>query len=328
VSFFYSAFGLTLSSSDAIPGLRPRPALPVADVRIWFDIGGTRFEPDRAAEDPWYVSETDDGKGPTLRVWRIAYGYYYRWLYADGTEFVVDGSGTQVWTTWAASSTLEDTVTYLLGPILAFVLRLRHVTSLHASAVIVGGRTLVFAGPPGAGKSTLAAEFARLGHAVLTDDVAALAEKDGDWYVQPAYPQLRLWPESVALLFNSPDALQPLTPNWNKRALALGARGYRFADRTAPIAAVYVLGDRTDRAQPQIAPVRGRERLRTLLANTYVGYVLDAAMRLEDFSTLGRLASMVPVRTVLPAGDPSRLGFAILEDCEALGCTPSPTMAR
>ena len=326
--FFYSVFGLTLSSNDAIPGLVSQPASAVANIRILFDTGGTRFETDRVPADPWYTSDRESDATPTLRVWRIANGCYYRWLYGDGTEFVVDGAGTQIWATWPASSTLEDTVTYLLGPILAFVLRLRHIGCLHASAVAIGGSGLVIAGPPGAGKSTLAAAFARLGYPVLTDDVAALAERRGEWYVQPAYPQIRLWPESVALLFKSPDALRPLTPNWNKRALGLLEHGYRFQERPVPIAAVYVLGERTDCAQSRIEPLRGRELLRTLLANTYVGYVLDAAMQLEDFSALGRFASTVPARMILPAGDPSRLCSAIVEDCEALGCTASPTMSR
>ena len=179
-------------------------------------------------------------------------------------------------------------------------------------------------GPPGAGKSTLAAAFGWLGYPVLSDDVAALDERDGQWYVRPAYPQVRLWPESVKLLFGSADALRPLTPNWNKRGLSLLEHGYCFEKRPHPIAAVYVLGERADRAEPHIERMHGRELLRTLLANTYVGYVRDETLGRQEFSTLARLAHSVPVRTVLPPDNPSRLCDAIIEDCEALGCIPSP----
>jgi hypothetical protein len=326
--FHYSAFGLNLASNDAIPGLVAHPVPARTHVRIWFDTAGARFETDRVIADPWYVSETDGDATPTLRVWQIAGGRYYKWLYGDGTEFVVDGSGTQIWAAWPASSTLEDTATYLLGPILAFALRLRGVTCLHGSAVAIGRRALIVVGPPAAGKSTVAAAFGHLGYPVVSDDVAALAERDRNWYVLPAYPQLRLWPESVDMLFGSADALRPLTPNWDKRALELLERGYRFADRAVPIAAVYVLGERRGRAAASIEPLRGRQRLRTLLANTYVGYALDSPMRLQQFSTLGRLASKVPVQMILPPDDPARLCAAIIEDCEALGCTAFPTTAR
>jgi hypothetical protein len=326
--FHYSAFGLNLASTDAIGGLVPHPASAVTHVRIWFDTPGARFETERVSIDPWYVSETDCRAVPALRVWKIADGRFYKWLYGDGTEFIVDGSGTQIWATWPASSTLEDTSTYLLGPILAFALRLRGITCLHGSAVSVDDRALIFVGPPRAGKSTLAAAFGQLGYPVLSDDVAAIAERDGNWLVLPAYPQLRLWPESVALLFGYEDALRPLTPNWNKRALELLEHGYRFEERPLPIAAVYVLGERTARTETHIQRMCGREMLRTLLANTYVGYVLDGSMRRQEFSMLGRLASNVPVRIIRPPEEPSRLCAAIIEDCEALGCTPSPTMAR
>ena len=53
---------------------------------------------------------------------------------------------------------------------------------------------------------------------------SALVEYDGRVHVQPAYPQLRLWPDSVAMLYGAPDVLPPLTPTWDKRALALTGR--------------------------------------------------------------------------------------------------------
>ena len=51
--------------------------------------------------------------------------------------------------------------------------------------------------------------------------------------------------------------------------------------------------------QPRIKSLRGRESLLTLLANTYVGYLLDAAMRGREFDSLGRLVASVPVRQVV-----------------------------
>ena len=91
----YSAFGLNLACNDAIAGLVPNPASAVTHVRIWFDTAGARFETERVSVDPWYVSETDCRAVPALRVWKIAGGRFYKWSYGDGTEFIVDGSGTR-----------------------------------------------------------------------------------------------------------------------------------------------------------------------------------------------------------------------------------------
>ena len=252
-------------------------------------------------------------------------------LYCDGTEFFVNREGSQVWATWPDSLTLEDTATYLLGPVLGFVLRLRGVTCLHASAVAVGDRVIALMGPANAGKSTTAAAMARLGCPVLTDDIVALTEDAGIFGVQPGYPQLRLWPDSVALLYGAEDALPALTPTWDKRALDLNRNGYSFQCRPLPLAAIYVLDERSRNPEPRIGGIHGRESLLTLLANTYVGYLLDAKMRGQQFESLGRLMASVPVRRVVPSADPahlSRLCTRILDDCEALACTASPTTAR
>jgi hypothetical protein len=325
--FSYSAFGLTLAADRPLP-LVPQSQPTAPDTLIWLAANGSAPKLDHLPADPWYISEEEGESTPALRVWRIANGLYYKWLYDDGPEFLVDGSGSEIWATWPKSLTLEDAATYLLGPILGFVLRLRQTTCLHGSAVAIAGRALVLVGPAAAGKSTLAAALGRLGYPVLSDDVAALVEWNDQWYVQPAYPQLRLWPQSVALLFGSDAVLPPLTPTWDKRVLRLVEHGYRFEERPTPIVSIYVLGERTARAAPCIQRLQGRELLRTLVANTYVGYALDATMRHQEFSTLGRLAGTVPVRKVLPCDDPSRLCNAIIEDCEALGCTVSPTTGR
>lgn len=328
---FYSAFGLSLGANRPVPGLIPQSAAALTDTRIWLDAAPLSRTIRHVPGDLWYVSDSGDENTPGLRVWRVSNGDYYRLLYGDGTEFLVDRAGSEVWATWPASLTLEDTATYLLGPILGFVLRLRGVTCLHASAVAVGDRAIALVGPAHAGKSTAAAVFGRMGHPVLGDDVAALVEREGTLHVQPAYPQLRLWPESVSLLYGSADALPRLTPTWDKRALDLTRNGYRFQQQPLPLAAIYVLGDRSPDAEPRVEGLQGREMLRTLLANTYVGYLLDATIWKREFAALGRLVSSVPVRRVVAPADPahlSQLCACILDDCEALGCTASPTMAR
>jgi len=149
--------------------------------------------------------------------------------------------------------------------------------------------------------------------------------------VQPAYPQLRLWPDSVALLYGAADALPRLTPTWDKRALDLTENGCRFQKQPLPLAAIYVLAERSPDPEPRIEGLQGRESLLTLLANTYVGYLLDATMRGQEFESLGRLVSSVHVRRVVASADPTHISglcARIVDDCEALGCTASPTMAR
>jgi hypothetical protein len=312
-------YGLGLSVNLPLAGLVSLPVADSADVRVWlgemppWSADGSS----REAHEKYTSPDREEGE-PALRVLECDDGAYFVMSYADGTKVVVDRSGSNVWATWPETATLEDTATYLLGPVLGFVLRLRGVLCLHASAVAVGDRAIALLGPPGAGKSTTAAAFSTMRHAVLAEDVVALAESDGKFLVQPGYPRVNLWPEAVAALFDSPEALPLITPPWQKRFLDLSAAGDRFQPEPLPLAAVYVLGERRrPPAQPRIERVRAAEGLVRLASSTYANYLLDAALRAAEFDALSRLVAKVPVRWVLPVEDLGRLrGLceALLED--------------
>ena len=124
--------------------------------------------------------------------------------YSDGAQFWLDHQGTRVWATWNAPLLLQDVATYLLGPVLGLLLRFRGVICLHASAVVLDDCAVAFVGSEGAGKSTTAAALARRNHAVISDDIVALAENEDRFLVLPAYPYLSLWSESAEMLFG-PD---------------------------------------------------------------------------------------------------------------------------
>jgi hypothetical protein len=256
-----------------------------------------------------YLDPHRDAKGdPLLAVWEVGGGGFLRLRYADGTEFLVARSGAKVWAAWPESSTLEDTATYLLGPVLGLVLRLRGVVCLHASSVALGGRAVALAGPAGAGKSTTAAAFAQRGIPVLSDDVAPLDDRGGTLLVQPGSPRLRLWSASAQMLFGAPATLPRLTPNWDKLYLDLGGNDFAFQQAPLPLGAVYLLGPRSGETRaPFVEPLSPPAGLMELVGNTYVNYLLDRAMRAREFELLGRLVRSVPVRRVVPHADPARL---------------------
>ena len=320
----YSAFGLSLEADWPIPGLLPHAnsSRPDISVRLEHEVAG------HAGGEQLYDASEDDGADvPALRVWTTSGSYRLR--YADGTQFIVDRGG-QLIRVIVAGSTLEDAATYLLGPVLGFAMRLRGTACLHASVVAIDGEAIAIAGPAGAGKSTTAACFAAMGYPVLSDDIAALADRGGMIHVEPAYPQLRLWPDSVAMLYGEPDALPRLTPTWDKRGLLLSERR-AFQRHSLPLGAVYVLDEIPVGAEPVVDDLSGSACLLALLANTYVGYLLDRAMRHQEFEGLSRLASTTPVRRLtrpVASVSPVAVCQRILEDCESLRSTTVNTIRR
>jgi hypothetical protein len=249
----------------------------------------------------------EDGE-PALRIWRAGNGSFNRLCYYDGVEFWIDRRGQNVWAQWPENSSLEDAASYLLGPVLGLLLRIRGINCLHASAVTIGKCAIAFAGEEGAGKSTTAAAFARRGCGVLSDDIVALAEQDGAFCVIPAYPYLSLWQDSVEALYGPNKELPRFSVNWDKRLLSLAGNSLRFEEQSQPLSTIYIFGSRSSAPEaPLIEEMTPREAMISLVANSYATSLLDTDMRAREFDLLGRMLAAVAVRRLRPHSDPSRL---------------------
>jgi hypothetical protein len=298
------------------PWCPPARSGQAVDLRISLGSLG-RFDDDARARVTPYRQRpaADPSQPPIVRVGRGADGHF-RVTYGDGAEFVIDASASEVFgISRGEALTLEDLLVYLQGPILGFVLRLRGVTCLHASAAVAEGRAFGVVGGGGIGKSTSAAIFARMGLPVLTDDVLALRDGTTAFDVHPGLPRVLLWSESVRALFGDPEALPRIVGAWDKRYLDLTLPGYRFGQQAAPLGALYVLGERlAPDATPEITPLRGASAMAHLLANTYANDFLDADLRARELEVLGRLASRVPIRLVRAPDDRAKAA----QVCEAM----------
>lgn len=302
LSSAYSVFGLSIVCNVSIPGLNPLPA-PAIERDVEICMGSSPVEisgaPSLSGNLTFTSSDRDAAGEPALRIWEFAGGAFLHLAYCDGMKFWLDRHGTRIWCIWPDTSSLEDAATYLLGPVLGLLLRLRGLTCLHASAVVFGGHAVAFVGEEGAGKSTTAAAFARRGHAVISDDIVALVERQDAFFVLPAYPYLSLWADSVAMVYGEGRQLPRFSVNWDKRILALAHDQAQFEEQSLPLAAIFVLGERTaDESAPSLEPLTPQQVMLALVANSYATSLLDSDMRAREFSLLGRMLQRVPVQRV------------------------------
>jgi hypothetical protein len=330
LSASHVAYGLRLTANLPIPSLPLCTHVQTTDVQIW--LGDRLRSPIQNDNYLEFVYSSPDYLGPELRGLRVAMdpiGGYFAFFYRDGARFAVERHGREVWADWPEDYTLEDACTYLLGSIMGFVLRLRGITCLHASAIAAGDYAIAFAGSPGAGKSTLAAALAQRGFPVLSDDIVALTEEEADFYVRPGYPRLNLWPDSVRSLFGDENALPPITPTWDKRYLALDQDGRNFARQSLPLRAIYFLDAReAGLSEPVIEEVVDRQAFMALLANTHGNYLLDRGMRTREFNLLGRVAVTIPMRRVRCSANLSAftsLCETIIADASRLNMVTDPS---
>ncbi len=310
MDFTHTAFGLTLRSNRLLPVL---PLLetpsPIFDIELHLGLSPLTGSGKSPASQPLVnMSSYKNESGKPIWEMRAAtHSSLLHLTYYDGMQFWLDRKGKCLWAVWPPEATLEDAASYLLGPVLGILLRLRGVTCLHASAVALEDRSVAFVGPAGAGKSTTAAAFARQGYAVISDDIVALEEREDLFQVMPAYPHLCLWPDSVQMLYGSPEALPRIVQDWDKRRLAAGDQGTRFEGRPLPLAAIYILGESGPHPAPRVEGIRPQAAFLSLVAGTYANNILDREMRRREFAFLGRLIARVPVRRVRPSDDPARL---------------------
>jgi hypothetical protein len=314
------AFGLRWLSDICLPDLPKASDSGVPDVQLSVKSWPSINEDEAIF---WYGSPACSD-GFWRQVFRFSSGQFFLIRYCDGAEFLIDGSGSRIWCRWRSGASIHNVVTYLYGPVMGLLLRLHGVVCLHASVVSIEDRAVGFVGPGGAGKSTLAAALSQRGYPILADDILALRQSDGVIEALPAYPGLRLWPESVAALFGSPEALPRITAGWDKRHLQLASG--RFETNRRPLAAIYFLSRSDDCPDQRVECMQGAERLRCLIANTYAYDIFDAEMRAYEFSLLSQLAGTVPLRSLSRCDELGGIGQLCdlvlndFQDLSRLGC--------
>jgi hypothetical protein len=264
-------------------------------------------------------TETGD---PAYALTEFGTGDFFELAYSDGTQFVMDGAPRRIWATCPPPLTIEDLTIYLRGPVMGFILGRRGITTLHASAVSLGGLAVVLCGESEAGKSTTAAALAMRGAPVLCEDITPLNQEHGTLYVEPGYPRVCLWPDAVQNLMGKTKALPPLSPSWEKCFLPLDGRMGKFDSKRRILGGVYLLAPRVNEEQaPRIEALSASEALLELLPNTYMNWLFEREHRAREFDVLSDIVASVPVRRIVAHSDPAHIGALcdlILADVERL----------
>lgn len=306
---FHRAAGLIIAADRLVPGLTPVMRDGV-EPDVSFHLDALPLWACSDAQSIYIAPHTDDTGRPIVQVQRTPTGFQFH--YADDTNIWIDRRGAHVWCTWPPQATLEDTATYLTGPVLGFVLRLRGSLALHASAVQIGDAALVLVGPHGAGKSTAAAALGLRGCPVIADDVLHLRPVEGEWLAEPCGAHLRMWPEGAALALGSRVVLPRLTPTWDKRALDLDTRGITAAAAPVRIAAAAFLAPRECGPRvPRLETISRSEALVQLATHSSAAHLLDEGTRASEFESLSSVVRHLQCMRAIAAEDEGRFGAFI-----------------
>lgn len=165
---------------------------------------------------------------------------------------------------------------YLLGSCMGALLLQRKVIPLHGSAIVINNRAYGIVGDSGAGKSTLAASFLEKGFTLLSDDIIPITLNDGIPMVTPAYPQQKLWKESLDAFSVSSDQFSAIFDRETKYIVPVPAS---FEVNQMPLEAVFELIKGED--DIVLRPLTKLEQLRKLYEHTFRSFLIERLNLLE-----------------------------------------------
>ncbi|MDQ0903961.1 MULTISPECIES: aldolase [unclassified Paenibacillus] len=155
---------------------------------------------------------------------------------------------------------------FVLGTCMGSLLMQRKVLPLHGSAIAIDGKVYAFVGHSGAGKSTLASAFIGQDYRLLSDDVIAVTfSPDHIPMVMPAYPQQKLWQESLTEFGMETSRYRSIFDRETKYLVPVSDH---FVTKPLPLAGVFELS-KTDGSDTEIVPMKGLARLHALFCHTF-----------------------------------------------------------
>jgi hypothetical protein len=295
--YSYVCYGLAIRSTLPLPeleqGTKEQRAKQKGQSVVSSEHGAWSPEPEREQESKGQSAKSKAERASggevaldvNIRFGRVdrlpagvaAEGVYFRAIPAE-TQLFWEGVGTiqvrggREITIDSVAGVQEDLLRHLiLGPALAALLQQRDLLVLHASAVVIDHFAVAFLGGKGWGKSSLAGALYSSGYGIAADDVAAVHVGKGRPRVLPAFPQLKLWPDTAASLGNVADGL----PELYSGAVKLAQRVDRgFPQTPLPLKCIYVLAQGKTK---QIEPLAPGKAFLELVRHSYWAELLQAS---------------------------------------------------
>lgn len=210
----------------------------------------------------------------------------------------------------------------LLGPVMGWMLHMRGLFVLHASAVHLAGRSVAFLGDKRAGKSTTASAFLQHGWELQTDDLLAINVPDaGPPQIQPAFAQIKLNADTPALDLPAATMLPLVMEGFEKRQYRLP----HLPQVAIPAGCIFVLERGGD--EPAIEWLSAGDAIAPLFRYSYnvrfQGAPPEQQDRARQFRQAARLADTTRIGKLRIPHARDRLGETVRLVEDAIAASPA-----
>jgi len=217
--------------------------------------------------------------------------------FASIADFALSDDGDRVEIRYAPGVDVRTIRHLLLDHVLPRVLAYRGQFVIHGAAVDMNGYGLCFLGDTGRGKSTLAASFHNAGYSLLCDDSLAIDAAGNNVVAIPTYPSLRLWPPSLAAVFEDVPKAEQMAPYSEKQRVVLAAAS---SQPTIPLGAVVLIEEASadPNADIESRALSAREACLALVRNSFQLHLGDTSRVREHLAMAASVSARVPVFSV------------------------------
>ncbi len=252
--YTYSAFGLQISSELELPGLLHHDGK--TDVSISFGEVPEQIGGKLKGSGVLYQASSE---GLLLKIPDVA-----NFLIRNGSEIRIKK---------CIGVTDEVLRLYTVNTPIGIILYQRGNLPLHASAIEVNNKCVVFTGESGAGKSTLLAAFHKKGYRVLTEEICSISLTEiGAPIAHPGAAYTFLWNDVIKHLGKDISKLKQRPNNPNKYKIEID-KG--FCDKSLKMERIYILGTKNT-AGIEMKEIKGSNKILPLKNNSYRKRIGDA----------------------------------------------------
>jgi hypothetical protein len=167
---------------------------------------------------------------------------------------------------------------------------------VHASAVRLEQGLILFLGDSGVGKSTIAGNFHQAGNPMVSDDCLMLKMGKTGIKAIPTYGGLRLWEDSLEVLFPPEQEVDQVAHYSTKKRVALDEKDTLKLMKGLPVLAMFVLAPRDPASGSDITleHLSNREAFIALMKQSFQLDVLDMKRMTRHIRALGRIVPRIP----------------------------------
>jgi len=227
----YRASGLWVDSDIQLTGFMPQESGVRPDVTMHRGAVPDQIDDPQIVGPNWQIAESQ----LLLSVPGVA-----RFWLRDGNVIVYD----------PGAHDLADVPIFLMGTAFGLLMHQRGRVLLHASAIRVGNKAVLFCGASGAGKSTLAAALHQRGYEFVSDDLCSLTLRaDAVPLIDPDGRALKLWLQAIGQLGLGERQAGPVRPALGKYFVT----PVRSFPEPLPLGALYGLREARARTEEAIA---------------------------------------------------------------------------